>query len=218
MLKLDLHVHSAYSRDSKSSLEEINEAARHAGLDGYALVDHDTVEGLEPALESAGDLLVVPGVEVTARGCHILALGVQERVQPGMNMAETVDQIHGLGGLAVLAHPYGMPTHWFSLRMAPHAGFDAVEVVNSAQFPCRLVQWLNRRLADRLGLPGVGGSDSHIPSTVGRAYTLVDARERTVEGVLEAIKEGRVRSRGSCTTGWERLVKVWRQLVWRANK
>jgi predicted metal-dependent phosphoesterase TrpH len=46
MLACDLHVHSSYSRDGESSVEEILLRAEKAGLDVIAITDHDTVEGV----------------------------------------------------------------------------------------------------------------------------------------------------------------------------
>lgn len=45
IMKFDLHVHSEHSRDSNSSHRDIIEIARKRGLDGFAICDHDTVEG-----------------------------------------------------------------------------------------------------------------------------------------------------------------------------
>jgi predicted metal-dependent phosphoesterase TrpH len=64
---------------------------------------------------------------------------------------------------------------------------------------------MNRNLARRLGLPETGGSDSHIPGTVGRAYTILDAKERSAEGVLDALRKGRCSGEGRGITLGERL-------------
>jgi predicted metal-dependent phosphoesterase TrpH len=64
---------------------------------------------------------------------------------------------------------------------------------------------LNRRLARRLRLPETGGSDSHIPGTVGRAYTVLEAEERSTEGVLDALRKGRCRGEGRGISLGERL-------------
>jgi predicted metal-dependent phosphoesterase TrpH len=45
MLRFDLHVHSNYSPDGHSSVEEILKAAKARGLDGVAFTDHDTTAG-----------------------------------------------------------------------------------------------------------------------------------------------------------------------------
>ena len=211
-LKLDLHLHTFHSSDAVNRIEEINMKCVEQGLDGYAVSDHDTLDGVEEALKSRDGLVVVPGLEVSARGAHILCLEPKEVVPPNLSMLDTVERIHGQGGTAILAHPYGLPRSWVSINQASLCGFDAIEVANSAQFPYDTITGYNRRLAEELGLPVTGGSDSHIPRTIGRAYTIVDSDSREVEDIVEAIKKGRTEAIGSGTSLTERLEKVWANL------
>jgi hypothetical protein len=207
ILKIDLHVHSVYSPDSSNGFGEINRCCRLLGIDGYAVCDHDTVSGLGRALEEAEEMVVVPGLEVTARGAHVLCLQPAGGVPPTRSIRETVDLIHRQGGTAVIAHPYGVPRSWVNIREAEHAGLDAVEVANSAQWPYGVICRWNRGLAGRLGLPMTGGSDSHTPATVGRCYTVVDSETRDAEGVVRAIRLGRTSPVGAGITLRERLAK-----------
>jgi len=47
MLRCDLHIHTNFSPDGESSVEEIIAKAEEAGLDAIAITDHDTTEGRE---------------------------------------------------------------------------------------------------------------------------------------------------------------------------
>lgn len=65
--RVDLHLHSTAS-DGRFSPAEIVRKAAEAGLTGIALTDHDTVDGLAPALEAARalpHLKVIPGIEIS---------------------------------------------------------------------------------------------------------------------------------------------------------
>ena len=203
-LKLDLHIHSTHSIDSHNTIDTITTRIQELGFNGYALADHDTIDGLQEAKEKAGDLTFIPALEVSARGAHILALDPTELVEPDLSMKETVELIHEQGALAVLAHPYGLPRSWVNINQVKGAGFDAIEVANSAQIPYEYICSLNQKLADKLGLPVTGGSDSHIPETIGRAYTLVECESPMLDDVLKAIKLGRTSIGGSHTriTEW----------------
>lgn len=67
MAKADLHIHSTAS-DGRYSPAEIVRMAVSAGLTIIALTDHDTVDGLIPALEAAREfpeLTVIPAVELS---------------------------------------------------------------------------------------------------------------------------------------------------------
>lgn len=210
-LKLDLHVHTVHSKDGFNTFQDITRRLRWEGLDGYAVADHDTMAGIPGALKDSEGLTVIPAVEVTARGAHVLALQPTEHIQAGLGIAETVDAIHGQGATAVLAHPYGLPRSWTSINRVKEARLDAIEVANSAQIPFSYISGLNERLAERLSLPRTGGSDSHIPETVGRAYTEVEAASTDAEDVVRAIRLGLTTVHGKGITLTERFSKALRK-------
>ena len=76
----DLHMHSTFS-DGSDTPEALLAAVRAAGLDVFALTDHDSVAGcLEmQALIAPDDPHFITGVELSCeengRGCHILGYG-----------------------------------------------------------------------------------------------------------------------------------------------
>ena len=210
-LKLDLHVHTTHSHDGFNTPQDITKRLKEEGLDGYAIADHDTLTGIPEALKNSEGLVVIPAVEITARGAHILSLQPTEPVPTGQTMAETVDAIHSQGATAVLAHPYGLPRTWISINHAKEARLDAVEVANSAQIPYDFIRGLNEGLAHRLGLPQTGGSDSHIPETIGRAYTVVETPSRDAEDVVKSIRGGLTAVHGTGTTMMERISKALRK-------
>lgn len=203
-LRLDLHLHSTNSPDSFNTIETINRRIKEQGLDGYALADHDTINGLREAEEKKYDLAFIPALEVSAKGVHILALDPTDVVPEELSMAETVERIHEQGATGVLAHPYGLPKSWVRINEVREAGFDAIEVANSAQIPYDYICAKNKRLAEELELPITGGSDSHIPATIGRSYTIVEAESPSKDDVIKAIKLGRTSVDGTYThiTEW----------------
>jgi predicted metal-dependent phosphoesterase TrpH len=211
-LRIDLHVHTEFSRDALNPIKDVNERCREVSIDGYAVCDHDTIEGLDEAKALAGELVVLPGLEISARGAHILCLDPSELVPHRLSITETVEKIHAQGSLAILAHPYALPRSFVSLKEVEVAGFDAIEVANAAQVPFSVIEKWNRGLAEKLGLPQTGGSDSHIPETVGYSYTVVESATREVDDVIDAIRKGRTTPQGSGTGVRDRLVKVWRVL------
>ena len=203
-LRLDLHIHSTYSPDSFNTIDIIHQRLREQGFHGYALADHDTLSGHREAKEKQGNLVLIPALEVSAKGVHILALDPSDTIPTQLSMAETVDHIHDQGATAVLAHPYGLPKSWVQIGQVREAGFDGIEVANSAQIPYDFICGKNRRLAEELGLPMTGGSDSHVPETIGRSYMDVDVDSGSVDDVIKAIKLGHTMVGGTYThiTEW----------------
>ena len=67
MAGVDLHIHSAAS-DGRYTPAEIVRMAVTAGLTVIALTDHDTIDGMVPAIEAAREfpaLTLIPGVELS---------------------------------------------------------------------------------------------------------------------------------------------------------
>ena len=198
MLTCDLHVHTNYSKDGESSVEEIIRAAEVAGLDAIAITDHDSVDGAKKALACETSVLVIPGIEVTTKQGHLLVLGVTEIIPAGLDVETTVAIARRMGALLILPHPYHIWRHGVARRRkAGMMVVDAVESFNSRY----IVGSANRkaeRIALKLGKPCVGGSDAHNARFVGFGRTYVDA-EKNVPAILDAIRAGNVTCGGKKT-------------------
>ena len=77
--RIDLHIHTTAS-DGKFSPEDIVHRSAELGLTVIALCDHDSVDGIVPALKAARDfpqIRVIPGVEIStyAPGSEVHLLG-----------------------------------------------------------------------------------------------------------------------------------------------
>jgi len=183
-----MHVHTKYSCDAFITPEELTIYSKRRRLDGVAITDHDTVGGLWE-FSKIRSLLIIPGIEITTRQGHVLALNVNTAVKAGLSFAETIDRIHEADGLAIVAHP----TAFFKgiEEKQLNRNFDAMEVINSSAVPFSFSVRKNREMANKLNLPQTGGSDAHYAPEVGMAYTLVDA-EAGVNEIVKAIKNGAV--------------------------
>jgi predicted metal-dependent phosphoesterase TrpH len=202
LLKLDLHVHTVGSPDAHTRIEDLPEIIRARGLDGVAVTEHDNFDP-----PSFSDVLIIPGVEISSRDGHIIALGVKEKIASRLSADETITLIHDQRGLAIIPHPYDPVSERVKiahLKVRP----DAVETVNADALSFHLSNWLARRDARKFGLPEVGGSDSHIPQSIGDAYTIIDSAGRDVKDVLEAIRAGNVHPEGRPTSIRNKLRKL----------
>lgn len=169
MLRVDLHLHSHFSHDGKSSLQQLIDRARECGLDRLALTDHNTVEGALSFIRVAPELAIAGEEAKTLEG-EVIGLFITSHVQPFLTPEEAMDHIHGMGGLVYLPHPLDRHRAHFSphriAELAPRV--DIVETYNPWCDPDA-----NRaaaRLADELGKVTATGSDSHSAEELGRSW------------------------------------------------
>ena len=210
-VRFDPHVHSAASYDADVAVDRLLERAAARGLDAIAVTDHDAIEGSLRAVERAPDhgVLAVPGVEVSTADGHLLALGVKSRPDPGRSLPVTVDAVRALGGVSVVPHPFQRSRHGAPAAAIRDADPDAIEVLN-AHTLLGVRNDQARSFAARHDLPGVGASDAHAASLVGRGYTDVAVEGDapvTADAVLDGLRRGRSRPGGRRTTAGQFLRK-----------
>lgn len=182
MGRADLQLHSALG-DGLASPEEILDAAERAGMDVIALTDHDDIRGSfalrDIAARRSSALGIIPGIEVTTRSGHLLALFVETEVPMFRPLPETIAAIHGQGGLAIVPHPLSYLTFSVgerALRAIAELGddpsfVDGIELLNpsyAGRVRVRRAAWLNAHV---LRVAETGSSDAHHAELVGSAWT-----------------------------------------------
>lgn len=196
-VRLDMHVHSRYSVDSRLSFEQILERITYQGLQGFALTDHDTTEGLgelDRLRSSYPGFWFVPGVEVSTQEGHLLAYGLTHAPPADRPLAETVERVTALGGVSVLAHPFRW-MHGVGRRLATEAYVSGLEGRNGKN--SELANTRADLLAARRSLASTGGSDAHEPSLVGRAFTEFSGEVASIDDLLEQIRKGQATAAGA---------------------
>jgi predicted metal-dependent phosphoesterase TrpH len=197
-MRLDLHIHSEYSPDSRSSIEAILKRAQEAGLDGIAITDHNSVQSFFVASKLAEDLgidlIIVPGAEISTSEGHLIALGIRNLLPSGLSAVDTIEHAHDNGGIAVAPHPYAFFRK--GIRNLQAKRLDAVETYNSKHL-FGFSKYLANRSARKLNLGVTGGSDSHKVETIGFGYTEVNIADGAdVADIIQAIKSCRSQAKG----------------------
>jgi predicted metal-dependent phosphoesterase TrpH len=188
-MKLDMHIHSSYSRDASARPKDIVSLCKKSGLDGLAITDHNSIGGWTEAESLASELglVFVRAVELSTKDGHVLAYGVHELVPRGLSVEETIEKVHEAGGVAVAAHPRRFPSG-MGLALARTRPFDGIEVINGGS-SARSNRHA-RKVAELKGSAITAGSDAHELDQVGKAYTIVES-VLTEDDVLDAIRKKR---------------------------
>ncbi len=201
MLKMDSHIHSEYSPDSKSKIDDILKTAQKENIDIIAISDHNTVDGTSEVLRKTKntDILAIPSIEISSTQGHILGFGCEENVPRDLSPEDTIDRIHDLGGLAIVPHPYCFYRHGL-LHNTDYKNLkiDAIETKNARY----IVGYCNRKakkLSKKENLPALGASDAHYWKFVGDCFSLIDC-EKDIESVKKAILKGKVEAHGNGTS------------------
>lgn len=180
-MKIDFHVHSCYSDDGLSTLEEIAKWAKFKGINAVAITDHDYQTLNE--IKIIDSIYFLPAVEISTRYGHILGLNLHDKIDIKYAKEEPVKAIKEVGGFSVFAHPFDLRSVYIRINEIPKV--DAIEVLNSNSFPFKRNLKLASNLANELNLAKTAGSDSHWAKTVGNAYVEVNAS--TIDEAIKSI-------------------------------
>jgi hypothetical protein len=124
---VDMHYHTDHS-DSRVRVHQVLAKARRAGF-GLAITDHNVISGSLHAFQERGDLMIVPGMEVSAfDGPHILTYFYspgdledffRKHILPNrqgspwlaikLGTQEIIDRAESYNCVTIAAHPLWLP-------------------------------------------------------------------------------------------------------------
>ncbi|MCS7043874.1 MAG: hypothetical protein NZR01_13890 [Bryobacteraceae bacterium] len=228
VLKADLHMHTVFSDGQVWPITRVMEAWRE-DLDVIAITDHDDYRPNEkdvsmdlsrpyeiarPVAEGLG-IVIIPGVEITKGDIHFNALFVRDHnAFRGKELISALTEAKKQGAFTFWNHPgwKGRAEWWPVIATAcSDRLFQGIELLNGPVYYEEARPWIGQ-----YGLTVMGNSDIHNASLPEdpRTVNLVLARERSVEGVREALHAGR-------TMAWDgarRLIgrREWLELLARS--
>ena len=193
-LKADLHLHTREGdRFIAYDARDLVDRAAREGFQVLSITNHDTFTYNEElaAYAREREILLIPGVEATIEGKHVLLYNVDVPPQRIHTFAD-LRRLRSSEWLVVAAHPFFPGSICLRERLLDEINlFDAIE---SSHFYTGWFDFNRRavRLARAVGLPLLGTSDSHLVQQFGTTYSLIEG-ELTVESVVAAIRKGWVR-------------------------
>jgi len=210
LLKADFHIHSEYSMDCSTTLEQIIAACGKKNINCVALTDHGSIEGALK-LKSIAPFYVIIGEEILTTRGEIMGLFLQELIPSGLTIEESIKRIKGQGGLFCAQHPFDRirPDALKSEVMDEIATqIDIVEVFNSRN-PLKRSSEQAMEFAKEHNLPGTAGSDAHAAFEIGNAFVEMPEFNNKVE-FLESLREGKITGKRESPLG--RINSIWAKI------
>ena len=199
---VDLHTHTRHgSNCSYMEPAQLLRQARLVGLDAVCITEHNAAwdeAGLR-TLAKQSPPLVFSGVEVSTELGDVLVFGANGVLHGVGRAAELRAVVDRVGGVMIAAHPFRrffvpgvLPSVEEALANPLFRLVDAVEVFNGVG--PRREQDFAIKVASRLSMPAVAGSDSHAPHTLGCCYTVFERPLMTIQDLVGELRSGRVKA------------------------
>jgi len=201
---IDMHVHSDVSDDGMASVETymrwITKLRRNYRIDGIVFTEHrlfNTDVDYE-TLARQYDMLIFKGTEADTDCGHVLCYGMNEQVLSQFDLKnvrlsgrELINAMEDSGGIGIPAHPgrrhIGLVEHiengydiGTSLRAAEKMNDGSRKKENARA----------QQLVLERQLYGIGGSDAHFVSAVGKFMTEFKRPIRTMQDLVEQLYSG----------------------------
>jgi predicted metal-dependent phosphoesterase TrpH len=204
-MRIDLHTHTS-PRSACSYLDphELIREAQRLNLDGICLTEHQVTWpiGDVEKLAQQGDIKIFRGNEFTTNQGDILVFGFHEDIKELLIVQELREKVSAAGGFMIAAHPFrGFKTFGIGqLQMTVDQAckrkvlefIDAIEIGNGKLSPEE--NDMARKVSEKLGIPGTGGSDAHRIDEVGKWLTVFERDIQDENQLVEELHAGRFRA------------------------
>jgi predicted metal-dependent phosphoesterase TrpH len=201
-MRIDLHIHTS-PRSACSYIDplELIQEARRLKLDGICLTEHQVLWDTDDVdkLAREGGIRIFRGNEFTTNQGDILVFGFYRDIKELLIIQELREEVKTAGGFMIAAHPFrGFKTFGIGqLQMSVEQAckrkvldfVDAIEVGNGKLSPDE--NDMARKVAEKLGLPGTGGSDAHRVDEIGKWVTVFEKDVRSEIELVEELHAGR---------------------------
>jgi predicted metal-dependent phosphoesterase TrpH len=201
---IDMHVHSDVSDDGMASVETymkwLMKLRCNYRIDGIVFTEHRLFnsDADYEALARQYEMLIFKGTEADSDCGHVLCYGMNEKVERHFDLKnvhlsgrDLINAMEDTGGIGIPAHPgrrhIGLVEHLENGYDIGHA-LRAVEQLNggsSKQENARAQQLVTERQ-----LFGIGGSDAHFVSAVGKFMTEFKRPVHTMQDLVEQLYSG----------------------------
>lgn len=198
---LDLHAHSIKSDDGRAKVANYCQwiKAKDIPIDGFVLTEHrqwDDESDYSDLADKFG-ITILKGSEVETEYGHVLVFGVTQALTREFDfsnihlpLARVIEAANAHGALAVPCHP-GRPRVGMAAHIDEYGipeGVEVVEVYNGGSRDDE--DAIAQSMASEQGYRGIGGSDAHIVSHIGRCATRFEDDIHNEIELVTALRSG----------------------------
>jgi len=219
-LKIDLHVHTIYSKDSLIKPEELIKCAKLKNLNGFAICDHNTLKAYETLKNHPDfkDFVIVPGIEIETNIGEIIGLFIEDKITTKDNDFFTIiENVKEQNGLVVIPHPFDflrnnhLKMNLLSDNLIKNY-IDGIEIMNSRIIFKNCVKKAEI-FNQKYRLFETGGSDAHTKKEIGNGYTLIEnISDFSFESVKKSLLSKNSKSMGKLSSPLVHLTTVMNKL------
>ena len=192
MIKADLHIHTCYSIDCLTPLEQIVERCLKLNINCIAVADHNTIVGALKLKEIAPFKVIVAEEILTPVG-EIMGLFLSEKISQGLSLQEAISKIRSQGGLVAIPHPFGRSLPWSANRLTSTEVLFQVDIIETFNSRTPFSNSIARagKLAKEQRKAASAGSDAHTLGEIGRAYVEMPEFDGP-DDFLNSLSQGRI--------------------------
>ncbi len=199
--KLEMHVHTKYSKDSLLPFWVLYLKCRICGIDYIAITEHNNIDGakeFERYCERHGSKIsVIIGEEIFTSEGEIIGLFLREGIEPYLSPEKTISEIKKQGGIVYVPHPFDEKRKKTVLKEEIINRFndkiDCIEIHNGRNID-KTYDRIQQEMAEKYHIFGVVGSDAHTIIEIGRNYMVIDCLDSTLtsNNFIAVLKQGTI--------------------------
>ena len=180
LIDCDLHMHTRYSHDCATEVDDLLEHCIGLGLGAIAITDHNELAGALEAQRIVHErdlpITVIAGEEVKTAQGEVIGLFLTERIERGLTMADTVAEIQRQGGLVLVPHPFDR-MHTIPDAATLHRLLDEIDIFEVYNSRLLFDSFNDEalRFARKYNLIQSAGSDAHVLQGLGTAINRIPA-------------------------------------------
>lgn len=196
--KVQFHVHTKQDpvdNIKHTEKQKIDHAAK-LGYDALAITCHNVVIFNEDLKKYAEEkrILLIPAIEKSVERKHVLILNADVEAQKIQTFNDLrLYKKNNPHCFMIAAHPYY--PGWISLHKKLEEHIDIFDAIEYSWYHSKRINKYNQKAiktAEKHNLPMVGTSDNHLMRYFDHTYSIVEAKEKSIESIFKAMKDKKV--------------------------